>query len=105
MFSPENANKLQDSFSDFCKRPENRSASEAAQRHELKQGLKVKEALSWGEFEAKVLSVSRSPEWLAFFLGYVFFLAEMNYPCLMPCMHVITPYRRKSCQPAAMMPS
>ena len=56
MFSPENARNLQESFSDFCKRPEHRAACEVAQRHELKQGLKVKEALSGGEFEAKVLS-------------------------------------------------
>ena len=53
-FSPANAKQLQASFAEFCKRPENRAACEEAQRHELKQGIKAKEAVSWLEFEAKV---------------------------------------------------
>ena len=57
MFSPGNAQQLQSSFADFCKRPENRAACEAAQRQELKQGLKAKEAAAWLEFEAKVLQL------------------------------------------------
>jgi hypothetical protein len=54
MFTPDNRKHLESSFQEFCKRPENRPAVEKAQRHEMKQALKVKETVSWLEFETKV---------------------------------------------------
>ena len=58
MFSPSNTKQLQESFNEFCRRPENRRASEAAQAAELKQAIKAKELAAWRLFEAKASAYS-----------------------------------------------
>lgn len=54
---------MQQSFAEFCKRPENRPAVEEAQRQEMKQALRLKETMQWLEFEKKVRLAQQS-HWL-----------------------------------------
>lgn len=52
---------MQQSFAEFCKRPENRPAVEEAQRQEMKQALRLKESMQWLEFEKKVRLAINNP--------------------------------------------